>query len=198
MSKPSIQELQAQLADKIVDHFGSQILQRIDFRGDQSLIVPAQAIVEIIRWTRDVLGFDMLVNLCSVDNLGSDPRFEVVYTLSQAEVGTNITFRVRVNEDESVPSISSLFAGANWQEREIWDMMGIPFSDHPDLRRILMWEGYPYHPLRKDFPVQGIPTELPGVAFTEAAPIEGGPFSATPNCGGSSQQREARSRHKEG
>jgi NADH-quinone oxidoreductase subunit C len=72
--------------------------------------------------------------------------------------------------------VSGVWRTANWHEREIYDMMGIRFRGHPDLRRILMWEGYPYFPLRKDFPLAGKPTDLPDVAFTKQAPQEGGPF----------------------
>ena len=79
-------------------------------------------------------------------------------------------------EGEEVPTVSDLWATANWHEREVYDMMGIRFTDHPDLRRILMWEGYPYHPLRKEFPLAGKPTEMPDVAFTDVAPMAGGPF----------------------
>ncbi len=75
----------------------------------------------------------------------------------------------------------SVWRTANWHEREIYDMMGIRFRGHPDLRRILMWEGYPYFPLRKDFPLAGKPSELPGVAFTKVTPMEGGPFVTLPS-----------------
>jgi NADH-quinone oxidoreductase subunit C len=85
---------------------------------------------------------------------------------------------------------------ANWHEREIYDMMGIRFSGHPDLRRILMWEGYPYFPLRKDFPLAGKPTDLPGVAFTKPAPLEGGPF-VTVASGEDAIHREPRVRNPE-
>ncbi|MFR1412306.1 MAG: NADH-quinone oxidoreductase subunit C [Akkermansia sp.] len=89
----------------------------------------------------------------------------------------NLSLKTKVDDGEEVPSVSGIFQGANWHEREVWDLMGIKFSGHPDMRRILMWEGYPYFPLRKDFPVQGLPTEVPGVAFTEAAPTQGAPFA---------------------
>ncbi len=194
MSMQQIQAAQTQAADQIVAHFGKVILDRVSFRGDETLVIGAADIHEALRWIREALGFDILVNLCSVDNFGSDPRFEVLYTVSQAEKGVNVTFKVRVNEGESIPTVTDLYGGANWQEREIWDLMGIPFEGHPDLRRILMWDGYPYHPLRKDFPVQGIPVETPGVAFAEEAPLAGGPFATTPGTG-TAQDREARSRH---
>lgn len=183
----------SETADKIAARFGAAVLERVSFRGDETLTLSKESVHEAIRWTRDTLGFNLLVNICSVDNFGSDPRFEVVYTLSQAETGVNITLKTRVNEDEEVDSVVDLFGGANWQEREMWDLMGIKFKNHPDLRRILMWEGYPYHPLRKDFPVQGIPTEQEGMTFTEAAPTAGAPFATAPGtC--HSGTREARSR----
>ena len=92
-----------------------------------------------------------------------------------------------------MPTVSGVWRGANWQEREIYDLMGIRFTGHPDLRRLIMWEGYPYHPLRKDFPVEGRATEMPEVAFSEAAPIEGGPFVTTPG-GRDATEREPRAK----
>jgi NADH-quinone oxidoreductase subunit C len=95
--------------------------------------------------------------------------------------GENIRLRVSFTEESAeIPSVSQVWPAANWHEREIFDMMGIRFSGHPDLRRILMWEGYPYFPLRKDFPLSGKPTEMPDVAFTRQAPLEGGPFVTAP------------------
>ncbi len=165
-------------ADNAQNRFGKDIItDRYEFRGDITLTVARQAVADVVRWLRDSAGFDMLVNLSSVDNMGESPRFEVNYTLTQSETGANLSLKTKLDDGEEVPSVTEIFQSANWHEREAWDLMGIRFSGHPDLRRILMWEGYPYFPLRKDFPVQGVPTELPGVAFTEAAPTQGAPFA---------------------
>ena len=96
----------------------------------------------------------------------------------------HLRLKTHVSEAKSeLPTITPVWRTADWHEREIYDMMGIRFRGHPDLRRILMWEGYPYFPLRKDFPLAGKPTDLPDVAFTKPAPLEGGPFVTTPGAG---------------
>ncbi len=88
--------------------------------------------------------------------------------------------KAKVDEEQTVPSVTDIWVGADWHEREVWDMMGIPFTGHPNMKRILMWEGYPFFPLRKDFPLAGRPTDMPDVAFTGVAPLEGGPFVTSP------------------
>jgi len=95
-----------------------------------------------------------------------------------------------------LPTVTGIWRTADWHEREIYDMMGIKFSGHRDLRRILMWEGYPYFPLRKDFPLAGRPSEMPDVAFSKAAPLEGGPFVTVPSTA-TTKDREPRSRSME-
>jgi NADH-quinone oxidoreductase subunit C len=89
--------------------------------------------------------------------------------------------------------VTGVWATANWHEREAFDMYGIRFSGHPDLRRILMWDGYPFYPLRKDFPLAGRPSDMPDVAFSKAAPLEGGPFVTMPSSA-TTKDREPRSR----
>ena len=121
-------------------------------------------------------GFTYLVDITGVDHQGEDPRFEVVYELCDLQKKKHLRLKAAVAEGDSVPSVSGTWRTADWHEREIWDMLGIRFSGHPDLRRILMWEGYPFFPLRKDFPLAGRPTDMPDVAFTGVAPLEGGPF----------------------
>jgi NADH-quinone oxidoreductase subunit C len=132
-----------------------------------------------------------------VDNYGDDPRWTVVYHLRGLRHGGELRIKTDVSEEKSeLPTITTVWKTANWHEREIYDMMGIRFSGHPDLRRILMWEGYPYFPLRKDFPLAGKPSDLPGVAFTKPAPLEGGPFVTVPG-GGDATGREPRVRTPE-
>jgi NADH-quinone oxidoreductase subunit C len=92
--------------------------------------------------------------------------------------------------------VVDLWATANWHEREIYDMMGIKFTGHPDLRRIIMWEGYPYYPLRKDFPLGGKASEMPDVAFSAPAPLAGGPFVTLPSSA-TTEEREPRSRSQD-
>ena len=126
--------------------------------------------------------------------ISEEPRFEVNYTITQAETGANLLVRTPVSEAENtVPSMVPVWRSANWLEREQYDLMGIEFAGHPDLRRIMMWEGYPYHPLRKDFPVAGKDFEQAGVAFTQKAPTGGAPFTTTPGVK-TAGEREPRSR----
>ena len=186
-----VSPLSAAAAEKICARFAGISSQ--EFRGDITLTIPRDILVEAMRYAKEACGFDMLLCVSSVDHLGQEPRFEVNYTITQAETGANLLVRTPVPEaDATVPSLVPVWRSANWLEREQYDLMGISFSGHPDLRRIMMWEGYPYHPLRKDFPVAGVPTELPGVAFTEKAPTEGAPFITQP--GKTAAEREPRSR----
>ena len=170
------------------------ILGKSEFRGETTLTVQREEIVAICRFCRESLGFDFLIDISSVDNFGEEPRFEMVYELSSLATNEHLRLKLAVSEDEpNVGTVSEVWPTANWHEREIFDMMGISFNGHPDLRRILMWEGYPYYPLRKDFPLGGKPTEVPEVAFTKAAPLEGGPFVTLPGTA-TEKDREPRSR----
>ena len=165
-------------ANQIKAKFGDLVSEPVDFRGEISVtIADAEKIIDVCSFAKKQLGFDFLVDITSVDNYGSDPRWTVVYHLRAIGNGVEIRLKTDVSEEKSeLPSVLPVWRTANWHEREIYDLMGIRFSGHPDLRRILMWEGYPYHPLRKDFPLAGKPTDLPGVAFTKVTPMEGGPF----------------------
>ena len=185
-------------ANQLKAKFGDLVTEPTEFRGEISLgLADAEKIFEVASFAKQNLGFDFLVDITSVDNYGEDPRWTVVYHLRSMTANTELRIKTNVSEEKSeLPSVLPVWRSANWHEREIYDMMGIRFSGHPDLRRILMWEGYPYYPLRKDFPLAGKPTDLPNVAFTKPAPLEGGPF-VTVAGGGDSIGREPRVRNPE-
>jgi NADH-quinone oxidoreductase subunit C len=172
-----------EFAQKIKAKFGEIISEPAEFRGEITIrLADAEQIFEVCNFARCQLGFDYLVDISSVDNYGDDPRWTVVYHLRGLSSGQELRLKTDVSEEKSeLPSVLGVWRTTNWHEREIYDMMGIRFRGHPDLRRILMWEGYPYFPLRKDFPLAGKPTDLPGVAFTEITPMEGGPFVTLPS-----------------
>ena len=167
---------------------------KIEFRGETTLLVNRADIADLCKFAKAHLGFDYLVDITSIDNFGSEPRFELVYELYLLQGGDHLRLKISVSEDEpEVPTVTGVWATANWHEREIFDMMGIKFSGHPDLRRILMWEGYPFYPLLKDFPLAGKPSEMPDLAFSNAAPMAGGPFVTMPSTA-TTKDREPRSR----
>jgi NADH-quinone oxidoreductase subunit C len=186
-------------ANKLKARFGDLISEPAGFRGEITIqLANAERIAEVCEFARNELDFDYLVDISSLDNYGEDPRWTVVYHLRGLANGCELRVKADVGEEKSeLPTVISVWRTANWHEREIYDMMGIRFRGHPDLRRILMWEGYPYFPLRKDFPLAGKPTQIPEVAFTQAAPLEGGPFVTTPG-GKDAIEREPRVRTPEG
>jgi NADH-quinone oxidoreductase subunit C len=172
--------------------FGEKILETVEFRSEQTVCVELGALHEVLEKCRNALGYNMVLDISSLDHCGEEPRFEVVYEIASVDDSKRLRVKAKVAEDQQVPSATDLWAGADWHEREVWDMMGIPFSNHPNLKRILMWEGYPFFPLRKDFPLAGRPSEMPDVAFSGVAPLEGGPFVTC--AGGNTVVREPRAR----
>src|SRR5258706_714803 len=187
-----------ELAQQLKAKFSDLISEPLEFRGETTLkVLDAERITEVCAFAKKELGFDYLVDISSVDNYGEDPRFTIVYELYGYGHRSHLRLKTDVSEEKSeLPTISAVWRTANWHEREIYDMMGVRFRGHPDLRRILMWEGYPYFPLRKDFPLAGKPSEIPDVAFSKPAPIEGGPFVTAPG-GKDAMAREPRVRTPE-
>jgi NADH-quinone oxidoreductase subunit C len=199
------------LAQQLQAKFGSGLSGPAEFRGEITLeLADPERIVDVCALAKSELGFDYLIDISSVDNYGDDPRWTVVYELSglgpalsspkgpalSSPNGHRAHLRLKTSISETrseLPTVTGVWRTADWHEREIYDMMGIRFRGHPDLRRILMWEGYPYFPLRKDFPLAGKPADLPEVAFTKPAPLEGGPFVTLPG-GKDAQAREPRVR----
>ena len=183
----------AELLNSLGTRLGTKIRERIEFRGETTFLIDRADIREVAKLCKEEL-FDYLLDISSVDNFGTEPRFEVVYELYSMTLSIHLRLKLRVSEeDPTVDTVSDIWPTANWHEREIWDMMGLRFNNHPDLRRILMWEGYPYFPLRKEFPLEGLPSDMPDVAFTSAAPMEGGPFVTQPSTA-TAKDREPRAR----
>jgi len=150
--------------------------------------VPAEDLRDFLKYLRDEAGFNLLTDVSGIDwGVDQVPRFGVAYHL--LSLGTNELVRVVTpctpSEPPRVPSVVPLWPAADWHEREAFDMFGIRFEGHPDLRRILMWESYPHFPLRKDFPLAGFETVLPDEEIAAEtgtkvlpAPMAGGPFVA--------------------
>lgn len=187
-----------ELAQRLRETFGEVLSAPAEFRGEISMTVSdPDRIHDVCRVAKAECGFDMLLDLSGVDNYGEEPRWTVVYELYGVGHGCHLRLRTSAGEAVSeIPTVADVWRAAEWHEREAYDMLGIRFRGHPDLRRILMWEGYPYFPLRKDFPLAGKSSEVPDVAFTKPAPLEGGPF-VTVAGGGDSISREPRVRTPE-
>ena len=170
-----------QAAEKVLEKF--QSATTLEFRSEHTVTVTPDDFRAVMEFCKNELGLDMLLDASSVDNSGEEPRFALVYELATVDDSVHLRVKTNIAEGEELPTVSDLWATADWHEREIWDMMGIIFSGHPDLRRILMWEGYPFHPLRKEFPLAGKPSEMPDVASTDVAPLAGGPFVTSAGAG---------------
>lgn len=164
--------------------------------------VPASQAPAVLQCLRDECDLDMLVDVTAIDwSAAKSPRFTVVWHLLSTTRHTYVRVAANCTNDANptMPSATDLWPGANWHERETYDMFGIGFTGHPDLRRILMWEGYPFFPLRKEFPLAGLETELPDLEVVEEtgarvqpAPYMGGPFVAA--SGGSMDEAEPRAK----
>ena len=135
--------------------FGDAVISTHQFCGDVTAIVAREKLLDVCRWLRDDpdLRFDLLLDVTAVDYLGRTPRFEVVYHFYSLPKNHRFRLKIPLEEgDPKLPSVVPLWAGANWLERETFDMYGIVFEGHPDLRRIYLYEEFQGHPLRKDYP----------------------------------------------
>jgi len=147
--------------DVLVQRLGEVVVGQIRFRDEVTLVVAPERILQALGAARE-LGFRLLTDLTAVDRYPAQPRFDVVYLLTSVEPPARMRLMVHLAADQTAPSATSLWPGANWLEREAFDLFGIRFDGHPDLRRILMpddWEG---HPLRKDYPLVEEPVEFQG------------------------------------
>jgi NADH-quinone oxidoreductase subunit C len=170
-SDPLVQRLAAALP--------GAVLAAKELVGQVTVEVPAEKVPDVLRFLKETEAFTYLVDLTAVDWKARVPRFDVIYWLHSFEKGNaRIRLRAGVAEGAECPTATGVFLTANWMEREVWDLFGIPFAGHPDLRRILTWDGFHGHPLRKDFPVEGIDT---GAAiYPDRYPEGGGPSVKDP------------------
>ncbi len=164
------------LVASTVSRLGDAITGAKEQVGEITLTAERDRIAEVCRAFKDD-GYVYLVDLCGVDYSKfpnhAGPRFGVSYTLYSFQKNARVRIRVWTAENEPVPTVTSVWKTANWHERETWDMLGITFSGHPNLERILMWDGFNGHPLRKDFPIRGIDTGAR--IYPEVFPEGGGP-----------------------
>jgi NADH-quinone oxidoreductase subunit C len=168
-------------AEQLKAKFSDAVGDPVEFRGEITVPISREKIVPVCKFLKEKCGFDMLTDLSGVDNYGEEPRFEVDYLLYSLKNRTHLRLKVKISEDDlSVDSVTSVWRTADWHEREAFDMFGIKFRGHPNLKRILMWDNYPYFPLRKDFPLAGEWADLPvsdvEAGKAEPAPMLGGPF----------------------
>ena len=145
------------LSEHIAESIGDILVSREVQLNELVLTVRRDAIVRALTFLRDDSTADckMLVDVCGVDYPSREERFEVVYNLLSLRQNHRVRVKVITDEDTPVPSVAEVFSSANWFEREVWDLYGVFFADHPDLRRILTDYGFEGHPLRKDFPMTG-------------------------------------------
>jgi len=169
------------LKDRIEGILGRDLLELTEFRGDICVEIPKNRVTQALTLLKEEAGFDFLSDLFGIDNLDlyakakkkkkkseeneaqeheekgpPPPRFEVIYLLLSLSTNERLMVKVRVPEDDlELPSITGLWKAANWPEREVFDMFGVRFNGHPNLRRLLMWDEFQDHPLRKDYPLEG-------------------------------------------
>ena len=147
---------ESEIIAKVEAALPGKVLESHTQCGDQTIIVSRENALETFRFLKDSaeLSFNFLMDVTAVDYLGREPRFEVVYHLYASRHRHRLRVKIRVSEEDPwVASVEELWKSANWLEREVWDMFGLRFEGHPDLRRILMYEEFQGHPLRKDYPV---------------------------------------------
>jgi len=162
MSEATEPAAEGLVLQRLREQFGDALRDVKIWRHETTILLAPQDLVRVCRFLRDAsdLAFDFLSSVVGVDRLhlpDNSPRFEVVYNLYSIQFKRRLRLKVRVNDGEAVPSVTGVWESANWHEREVADLFGVPFEGHPDLRRILMpddWEG---HPLRKDYPVEASP-----------------------------------------
>ena len=157
--------------EKVTAKFGDKILETSTQFDELGFIVDKSNLLELIRFLRDEAGlkYRHLSDITATDWLDRAKRFEIVYHLYSFELRDYVRIKTRVGEDDDVPTLCSDWSAANWLEREVFDMFGVKFAGHPDMRRILMWDDFEGHPLRKDYPLT---YEMPQFTYNKDEPPE--------------------------
>lgn len=149
--------------DKLLAHlherFPDAVLEWSVARAEATALIARESIAEVCQFSRDdgALQFDHLSDIVAVDWPERPERFDVVYHLYSIPLNHRLRLKVHTADGTPVESVTSVWPAANWLEREVYDLMGVQFANHPNLTRIMMWDDYPYHPLRKEFPTEGEP-----------------------------------------
>lgn len=151
------------ILEQLKSKFSDAILEAAEFRGELTIVFPKGRIVDACRYLKEdeTLSFNLLADLFGIDMATPKNRFGVIYNLYSLKTKQRIRLKIFTEEENpKVPTVTGIWKTANWHERETFDMFGIVFEGHPDLRRLYMPEEFEYHPLRKDFPLMGIPGSL--------------------------------------
>ena len=145
------------VAEKLKDRYPAAVRALEEFRGETTVTIDKATLREVMRFLKDDEGalYDLLVDVAGVDCGGESPRFRVAYLLNSIRHNNRLRIKTAVEEGEALDTVSDIWRGAEWLEREVYDMFGIRFANHPDLRRILLTEDFVGHPLRKEFPLEG-------------------------------------------
>ena len=146
-----------QLIEQINKSLPGSIEEHSDYRDELSVYVKKEFFPELMKLLRNdkTFNYDLLLDVAGIDRLPDTPRFELVYVLFSLEHNNRLIVKLKVDENDTVPSMTGIWKSADWPEREVFDLLGINFPNHPDLRRILTWDNFEGHPLRKDFPLKG-------------------------------------------
>ncbi|MDX1439367.1 MAG: NADH-quinone oxidoreductase subunit C [Rubricoccaceae bacterium] len=153
---------QPDVLEALEDRFADVITGVTEYASEQTVFVDKKALVDVCRFLKEEKGYTYFADMGSIDRFTEEDRFEVYYSLVNMQTGKRLRLKVRVDEEDLVvPTVTGVFRAAGWNEREAWDMMGIRFRGHSDLRRMFMPEDFEYYPARKEFPTIGIPGSLP-------------------------------------
>lgn len=159
--------------------FGADVLDVTVYANEHTVVVSKNKIVQIISFLKDERGFDYLADLGGADRFVEEDRFEVFYNMVSTSERKRLRVKTRVDENDlNVDTITDVFKSATWNEREAYDMYGINFSGHPDLRRMFLPEDFEYFPQRKEFPLLGIPGSLPLPPLTPEGPVNLDPYTS--------------------